>query len=146
VSAEFIIRKAGIKDIDRIYEIELECFKHPWIIDAFIKELNIPHTDILVAEADKKIIGFSVSWMIIDELHLHKLAVTGSFKRAGIGSALINNLINKHSDALKTVLLEVREKNTVARQFYDSLGFIEKRIRYNYYPDDNAIIIEKDIN
>ena len=40
-------------------------------------------------------------------------------------------------------MLEVREKNTAARQFYFSNGFTEKGIRQDYYPDDNAVIIEK---
>ena len=56
-----------------------------------------------------------------------------------------NYLVKKHKNILKTIMLEVREKNTSARQFYNKLGFIEKSIRYNYYPDDNAILIEKEI-
>ena len=145
MSAEYIIRKAEYSDIDRIYEIEEECFPHPWTIETLRKEYNVPHADILVAANTDNIIGFSVSWLVLDELHLHKIAAANEFKRKGVGTVLINSLIKKYIGSIQTIILEVREKNNIARQFYQKLGFIEKDIRYNYYPDDNAIMIEKKI-
>jgi ribosomal-protein-alanine N-acetyltransferase len=41
--------------------------------------------------------------------------------------------------------LEVREGNTVARNFYEKYGFVKSHIRKNYYenPTDNAIIMSR---
>ena len=43
------------------------------------------------------------------------------------------------------VFLEVRSKNIPARACYKSLGFSEISVRDNYYGDDDAIIMEKDL-
>jgi ribosomal-protein-alanine N-acetyltransferase len=140
---EYFIRKAREKDAENICKIESESFKNPWTIDAFLNEFRIPYSDIFVAEYNTKIIGYTVSWLVNDELHLHKIAVHADYRRIGIASALIDYLIRAFGKSISIILLEVRQKNTEARNFYKKLGFIENGIRYNYYPDDNAVLIEK---
>ena len=143
---EYSVRKAGIDDIESIYEIEQVSFKNPWSMAGFYNEFDVPFSDIIIAERGKEIIGFAILWLIRDELHLHKIAVIGKYRRHGVGMSFINYYIKKYKKAgAKVIFLEVREKNTGARAFYKDLGFQETGIRKDYYPDDNAVLIKKDI-
>ena len=140
---EYIIRKTWQDDIKDIHKIESESFKNPWTLRAFLNEFKIPYSDIFVADYDKRVIGYTVSWLINDELHLHKIAVLADYRRMGIATALVDNLIQVFRESINIILLEVREKNIEARNFYKKLNFTENGIRHNYYPDDNAVLIEK---
>ncbi len=141
----YSIREARLEDIEEIYEIELVSIKNPWTVDNYISEFEVDFSYFIVAEdVNKKITGFAVSWLVKDELHIHKIAVDPGHRRLGIASGLIGYYIKKFGDTgLKTIYLEVREKNKGARAFYKKLGFEENGVRHDYYPDDNAILIQK---
>ena len=109
---EYSIRKADIDDVEDIYEIEQESFKNPWSLAGFYNEFEVPFSDIIVAESGKVIIGFAISWLVRDELHLHKIAVVPNYRRNGIAMAFIDYLIQKYKKTgANVILLEVREKN-----------------------------------
>jgi len=133
-----------VDDIEDIYEIELESFKNPWIFDKYVNEFRIPYSQISVAESGGRIVGFSLVWFVNDEVHLNKIAVRYRHRRNRIASSLIDHIIQIAKDAgSRVIYLEVRERNKEARAFYRKLGFTENGIRKKYYPDDNAILIEK---
>jgi [ribosomal protein S18]-alanine N-acetyltransferase len=143
VNIDCKIRAAEPGEIDSILKIEKESFKSSWSIEGLVSELSSPNSHFIVAEHEGKIVGYALAWLVIgDEVHLLKLAVASGFRRRGIASALVAYIINEFKTA-SLILLEVREKNAEARNFYKKLGFIENGMRKNYYPDDNAILIEK---
>jgi len=143
---EYSIRKADPDDIESIYEIEQDSFKNPWSMAGFYNEFDVSFSDIIVAEHEKEVIGFAILWLVRDELHLHKIAVSGAYRRRGIAKSFIDHYIRKYKENGATVIfLEVREKNIGAREFYEALGFQETGIRKDYYPDDNAVLIKKNI-
>ncbi|MFH0975213.1 MAG: ribosomal protein S18-alanine N-acetyltransferase [Spirochaetota bacterium] len=130
-------------EIDSILKIEKESFKSSWSIEGLLSELSSPNSHFIVAELDGEIVGYALSWLVVgDEIHLLKLAVSSGFRKRGIARALVAHIINNFK-AASVILLEVREKSIEARSFYKKLGFIENGMRKNYYPDDNAILIEK---
>jgi [ribosomal protein S18]-alanine N-acetyltransferase len=143
---EYSIRDAKYDDIESIIVIELESFLNPWGIENYIHEFKIPFAYIFVAENNNNVIGFADLWFVDDEIHLNKIAVSSPYRRHGIAGGLISFILNKYDSlGIRKILLEVREKNSEARSFYKKLGFRENGFRKNYYPDDNAILIEKDI-
>ncbi|MBN2040112.1 MAG: ribosomal protein S18-alanine N-acetyltransferase [Spirochaetes bacterium] len=145
-SIDYSLRKAGIDDIEQIYMIEQESFKNPWSMSGFYNEFDVSLSDIIVAEYGKDIIGFAIAWFVGEEIQLHKIAVSGDFRKRGIAMSFINYYIRKYGRAgAKVMFLEVREKNVGARAFYRKLGFQETGIRKNYYPDDHAVLIRKDL-
>jgi [ribosomal protein S18]-alanine N-acetyltransferase len=140
------IRYATHADIEAVFSIETGIFQTPWSYSSIESELTTSFSRFSVALYDNAVIGYAVAWEVSGEIQLNHIAVEKKYRRYHIGSALIDFLIAslKPNGAIK-LLLEVRAKNTGARMFYKNLGFTENGIRHNYYPNDDAILLEKDI-
>ncbi|MBQ1437954.1 MAG: ribosomal protein S18-alanine N-acetyltransferase [Ruminococcus sp.] len=88
-------------------------------------------------------IGMSV---VIDEGYIFNVAVNADFRRKGVGTALINELVTYgKKNNLCFITLEVRESNQAAISLYSDFGFIRVGERKNYYSDpaENAILMTK---
>jgi len=106
-----------------------------WAVEDYLKY------DLLVAVADGALAGFAVfRRLAVGEGELLNLAVDPVFRRQGIGRRLIATLTFSHPGIL---WLEVRESNSVARNFYKSLGFYEHGQRPDYYlsSSEGAIVM-----
>jgi [ribosomal protein S18]-alanine N-acetyltransferase len=90
------------------------------------------------------LIGYSLFWHVVDELHLLNVAVAESARRRGIGRALMDDLIAyARANAIVRILLEVRSSNVAAIALYDQLGFTRFNVRERYYADgEDAIEME----
>jgi len=96
----------------------------------------------LVAEHDGSIYAFIVARTVGGEWDIENLVVATHLRRQGIASALIHDLIRQARTAgAHTILLEVRESNASARDFYNKAGFVERGRRRSYYqePEEDAI-------
>jgi ribosomal-protein-alanine N-acetyltransferase len=142
VNFEYKIRAAKSDDLEKIYRIESEAYRSPWSVEGLVSEVASQNSRFFVAEQDGKILGYILIWIVLDELHLLKIATASAYRRHGIAGALIDYVVNEFKRA-SVLYLEVREKNAIARNFYKKLGFVENGNRMNYYADDNAILIEK---
>lgn len=134
------------KDIDDVLEISSLSLKESWSKDSYKKELENPMARYLVAEVDNKVIGFAGLWKVLDEGHITNIAVHPDYRGNGIGSKLVESLINK-SDSwyINSLTLEVRSSNKIAQNLYEKYGFEKEGIRKNYYSDnkEDAIIMWK---
>ena len=95
--------------------------------------------EILVAEVDNRVVGFIVTRTITDgELEILNLAVAPPYRRRGIARSLVKLVLSG------TVFLEVRESNSAALSFYNSLGFQKLSRRHEYYtdPPEGAIVLK----
>ncbi len=143
---EFTIRRARETDMAEIYSIEIESFVSPWSMKSLQNELSTAFSHFIIAETAGKIAGYAVAWEVAGEIQLNHIAVREEFRRRGAGRALMD-FFEAHFKArgAQKILLEVRSRNSTARVFYRALGFRENGIRNNYYQDDDAILMEKDI-
>jgi len=87
--------------------------------------------------------------LIIDEAHLHNLAVRREYRKQGIASRLMeamNNIAGENEMIFQT--LEVRASNVDAIKLYRKCGFVVKGVRPLYYSDthEDALIMWADIN
>ena len=97
----------------------------------------------LRAARDEKgaMIGYSLFWHVVDELHLLNVAVALPMRRRGIGRALMNDLFAyARASTIARVLLEVRAGNSAALAMYESLGFTRFNVRERYYADGEDAI------
>jgi ribosomal-protein-alanine N-acetyltransferase len=100
------------------------------------------HRAFRVALRDGRVVGFLVARKVAeDECELLNLAVAPEFRRKGIARELVLALL---ADCRGAIYLEVRESNTAARKFYNSIGFAEVGTRNDYYhdPPETAIVMK----
>lgn len=132
------------EDLKEVLEISTISLKESWTLDSFTKELTNPLAKYIVAKCNNKTVGFAGVWTIVDEGHITNIAVHPNYRKKGIGSLLVNSLIEHSFNWGCTALtLEVRASNTPAQNLYKKFDFVEEGIRKNYYKDnkEDAIIM-----
>ena len=141
-----VIKKARFTDIESILAIEQQAISS-WTYDNFIEELSKEFSLLLAALSGKLVTGYISAWIIGDQAEINSFAVSTAYSGKGIGGKLLNSLV---SEAVKkgcsSVFLEVRSRNSYAVNFYKKNGFTETGRRKNYYPDDDALLMEKKIH
>jgi len=136
-----------LSDIDDVSELEEEIFSNPWSHNSIKQTLlnkNVCYA--YIAEVDRKIVGYTIVWIIEDELHIGNLAVKPEMRRKKIGESLIKKVLEQGVGSECTyAYLEVRESNQSAISLYEKFGFLRNGVRKKYYPDneENALIMFK---
>lgn len=94
----------------------------------FLPELS------LVAKADDKIVGFLISTLLLDgSVLVLDIAVDGDYRRKGIGSAMMRQLIRESfAKCRNQVVLAVTSVNEEAIRLYERLGF-KKNMAFRQY-------------
>ena len=101
---------------------------------------------VLIAEKDHSVEGFLVARRLGPEWELENIAVANSYRRRGVGTILLQELLEMaYKSGAQAVYLEVRESNTAARGLYSKLGFAEVGRRKVYYqrPEEDALAYKK---
>lgn len=140
------IEKMNEKHLDGVCKIEQQCFVHPWSKESLMSELGSENSLFLVMTDNDRTVGYIGMNFVLDEGYIYNVAVDEAFRRRGVASALIGELVTygkKHNFSFLT--LEVREGNEDARLLYSKLGFIKVGERKNYYsePTENAVLMTK---
>ena len=140
-----MLRKMDIFDVPVVLEIENRCFKNPWPTFLFLELLSREDCYCIVM-ANKKIIGYGMSCLEDNKIHILNIAVDKEKRRKGIGERILQDMIeygasNKKSSAI----LEVRRRNCEAISFYEKHHFKKIGVKRRYYPDDDAIIMERSL-
>jgi ribosomal-protein-alanine acetyltransferase len=133
------VENASISHLERLYEIERECFEEEAFTKQQIAQLLRDSNSIgLVAKEDGNIIGFIIGALSRDnELligHILTIDVSLSHRRRGIGLRLLQEMekIFKEKGA-KICRLEAREDNVAALNLYRKLGYKKVRVLRHYY-------------
>jgi [ribosomal protein S18]-alanine N-acetyltransferase len=103
-----------------------------------------PQRVALVGAEGDELLGFIIARCGPDEWEIENVVVAPEHRRRGIGRNLVREVLHAAQDAgVATVLLEVRESNTAARQLYERLGFAEAGRRPGYYrlPVEDALVL-----
>ncbi len=138
------IDKMEISDFELIKDNLKSDFDDFWSKDLLKKELLNPDKIYIIAKESDEIVGFAGIYVILDEAEIMNIVVKKNKRGQGIGKALMEKIINiSRGKNLRTIKLEVNEKNTIAISLYKSLGFIQTGIRKKYYNSiDNAILMD----
>lgn len=118
----------------------IECASHlsPWTEKTFNSNQGERYLNLKIS-VDDQIAGFAITQIVLDEATLFNIAIAPDFQRQGLARRLLQRLIEllEEKDVV-TLWLEVRGSNQAAIALYESLGFNEVSIRYNYYPAANG--------
>ena len=143
---DFKINKMTIEDLESIKNILASDFDNFWSFDVLEDELECDNSYVIVAKnTDNTIVGFAGLKTILDEADIINIVVKKDFRHNGIGSILLENLINYSKNMnMKTITLEVNENNLSAIRLYDKFSFDKLGIRKKYYNgESDAIIMSK---
>jgi ribosomal-protein-alanine N-acetyltransferase len=142
------IESMRIEDLEDVLEIEGLSFATPWSRNSFLYELLENERAIYLVARNQfnKVIGYIGMWVVFDEGHITNLAAHPSYRRQGVGKALMEHLIAVARDNdVKNLTLEVRRSNLSAQELYQKIGFVHMGVRRKYYLDnkEDALIMWK---
>ncbi len=141
------IEKMDLDCVDDVLVIENLSFPVPWSRAAFVQELKGNRlARYVAAKADGRVVGYAGMWMVIDEAHITNIAVHPEYRGQGIGSKLLERLIEiALEEGVDNMTLEVRVSNEIAQGLYKKYGFSVMGIRKEYYLDnrEDAFIMWK---
>lgn len=133
-----------LKSIKDILSLEFDDFWNYNILKDELESKNSKYIVVKDIESNDEIVGFAGIKIFIDEADIMNIVVKKDYRNKGIGSLILENLIllcNKSN--LKSLSLEVNEKNIPAINLYKKFEFKNIGIRKNYYKDENGIIMKK---
>jgi len=132
-------RRASLRDLDTLCDIERECFTS----EAFSREqigylLRAPTGVSLIAEMDHETVGFIIG--LIQGYgnakvgHIFTLDVLTKHRRRGVASRLLDDLERIFRErGVQTSHLEVRADNLAAQKLYRKHGYTDTGVLKNYY-------------
>lgn len=141
----FCIQRVTADDIDDIVQIENESFLYPWRRETFVSEIMNSFSRFFIVRHNGSAAGFIIYWDIPCEIHLINIAVRPLYRRNGIGTLMMNYMIDYGRISQKQIItLEVRVSNLGAISFYKRFNFSQLYIREKYYVDndEDAIVME----
>lgn len=140
-------------DLLEVVEIEESSGLSRWGWAAYYAELqgNNKHLMLVarVADAEQKrgcpgLAGYIVGRMGAAELHINNVAVRESYRRRGIGRALLDLILEEGKRSnVPCAFLELRSGNSTALALYEECGFqvTSRRSRYYSDPVEDALVM-----
>lgn len=146
---DYKVRLLKKADLQKVYEIEKECFLNPWKYSDLEYEFNgNPVNKFIVIEADGKIVGFNNFMITFNSATITQIAVTREYRRKGLATILLNEMEKmfpkEGEDIVENVTLEVRSSNLAAIKLYEKHGYEVVAKKPHYYADgEDAIYMVK---
>ena len=132
------LRKMRLDDLPAVLDIESKNYNFPWSEGIFKDCLKSMNYSCWVCEELDVIVGYSIVSINIGEAHIMNICVDPAVQGQGVGSKLLENMIELARKKAETIFLEVRPSNTVAVALYEKRGFNEIGVRKGYYPAENG--------
>ena len=128
-----LIRRLGMEDINRIYEIEQLAYPFPWSRGTFVDCMRVGYA-CFGLQIGNVLAGYSIVNWAAGEAHLLNLSIHPDWQQRGYGSLLLEYMIN-HVARLEAeaMFLEVRASNPRAAGLYENRGFKVIGRRPSYY-------------
>lgn len=125
-------------DVEQVVEAEREIAAFPWTRRNFESCLDSEYQCWVLRQADDHV-GHSVLSVVAGEAELLNIGVAKRFQGKGLGRQLLLYMMNCAQQlGARSVFLEVRASNDVAKRLYESAGFNEVGVRPDYYPAEQG--------
>jgi [ribosomal protein S18]-alanine N-acetyltransferase len=131
------VETASKYDVESIMPVMASAFDpgfgEAWTADQCRGVLTLPGSTLAIAYDNDHLVGFALWRWVLDEAELLLIATDPDVQQSGIGTALLNQVIDcaKQSDILR-LHVEVRSDNP-ALSFYRTRKFEQNGIRDQYY-------------
>ena len=143
---EIRVERLKESDLDDVLFVERSSFATPWTCEMFLSEIGNKSSYSVVFRKGTRLIGYLCVWEVLDEAHVLDLCVHPDSRGQGFGRMImlhLEKICAAHS--ILRIILEVGRRNRVARNLYQSCGFLTIGFRKGYYQDinDDALVMEK---
>lgn len=129
----YLVRPLTADDLDRVMEIELQAYPHPWTRGIFADCLRVGY-ECWGLQAGAVLAGYCVLTHAAGESHLLNLCVAPQWQRRGLGRILLGHCVRLAvSNGCQSMFLEVRPSNDAAFELYRRNGFEVVGERPGYY-------------
>ncbi|MBI9076872.1 MAG: ribosomal protein S18-alanine N-acetyltransferase [Desulfatibacillum sp.] len=143
----------GVADLEAVCQVDGQSFDFSWPRHYFESELSLSEAHCLVARHQKQGAGveigaYSCIRILVDEMHLMRLAVDPQYRGKGMGLWILEaTCAMAGALGAESALLEVRESNAAAVALYEKAGFTCCGRRPNYYSEtrEAALVMQKKI-
>jgi ribosomal-protein-alanine N-acetyltransferase len=146
------VEPAATRDAARLAQLHGQSFAHGWGEGEFETMLSERNTLVHRLRLGRKVVGFAVSRIGADEAEILSIAVDQAHRGRGLsGTLLMTHLGHLAGHGVRTIFLEVEEKNQPARRLYDRAGFVVVGRRERYYKQPNgeqlnALLMRRDLS
>ncbi len=136
----------NMDNIEELYKIESECFGNSWTLEMLKEEWENPLSVTVTKIEDGKLAAFALGRVVADEGELFQIGTLAEFRRRGIAEKLLAELHGKMIEkGAEVCFLDVRSRNAAAIALYEKCGYERISVRRNYYPDDDAVIMRRQL-
>jgi ribosomal-protein-alanine N-acetyltransferase len=139
----------SMANIDGVAAIEQCCFQSPWSAAACAAEITMAAGGgfAVTCGSDGTIAGYIFYRVMVDEMHIMKIATLPRWRKQQIATALLQKAINlAREKGLWRICLEVRASNLPAVSLYQKFGFTLSGRRPGYYENrEDAVLMNKNI-
>ncbi len=129
-----------------MYALERACFGGSWTREMLKAELENPFTVLVCEYCGERPAAFAFGRVVADEAELFQIGTHPDHRSRGIARALLERLHGEMKERGAAVcFLEVRSRNLAALSLYEKAGYERVSVRRNYYPDDDAVVMRKEL-
>jgi [ribosomal protein S18]-alanine N-acetyltransferase len=131
-----VLRGYEARDFSALFRLDQACFAAgiSYSKTTLRYFLNLPSADCVVAEEEKRVVGFALSEENPPLAHIITLDVAEKWRRQGVGSALLLELEkNFGRRGVRSILLETAMDNEAAVAFWKKHGYRVEAILKRYY-------------
>ena len=114
-----------------------------------INEFNVDYLNIenpflknFVYLFNGKVVGLISYSLIYDRIELEYIWVKDSYRNRGLASKMMDKMFEEN---VKNITLEVRISNLSAINLYKKYGFVVASLRHNYYGDEDAYLMVREM-
>lgn len=129
------IRPARAADRAAIAAVDIAAFAAPWQLSAEMIRLALGQADyVSVAERDGQVIGYQLTTPSRNGAHLARLAVQPGLHGAGLGTALVADLVDHYEQwGGREITVNTQHDNRASLTVYRRLGFHATGTRFPVY-------------
>ena len=139
-----IFRKGIQEDIKPIAELEKKTFSDAWTEKSVRDTFEQKQAFITVVEVEGTVVGYCITYYVMDEAEIARIAICEAVRRNGIGNGLLQYTCECCRErGVERLLLDVRESNAGAIAFYEHYGFQTDGVRKHFYelPKEDAVLM-----
>ena len=135
-----MIKEVDSNDLKLVSELENS---FSFVLDDVQNDLiNNPFSHYIVYYDDERILGYINYYLMYDRAEIANFNVLEEYQHKGIGTKLLDFVINKLNGKVENITLEVRKDNK-AINLYKKMGFTEIAKRKGYYKGIDGILMER---